>query len=526
MWSKVTKYHDYDTARKAWGSVRAIPHAHYTVTNVQYEGIQYLVIISDEKPTTEVLTQIAEVVKGGTSASLPVKILRSLMERRLQRATEAIATEGERVSFENHTPTVINTEIDTESWLDGLDSVLDDMIDSAYLVMRRGLLEDYKPFINAYKRLKEIEVEMAVMSSEPEEYIQKLKAYHDMKTLLDKAPHYMFTESARAMNETVQDDKLLLEYAQGYTYWIEHDIAQELPTGTKVKAFYIIDTTAFNLPSVPATSLIACIDDMLDSYMALEYYHTDNTWSLPRSCNYDTCSYATIEELIEHDMLHLVQEEDRLFPARDSATDKMLVMCRRCRMELDYTIAFLRTALKQIHMDYATSSTPTDFAVQHMTYTEKRLTERRHGKGKPKEKTFTVDVPYTYVSYDLGTSAQPRPQTAADSMPRAAMINWHNLHSKDEIIYERRSIADTVRRYTLPYFKTLIERVQQHCSPGHTYIENEEEYTLLTQADGTPVVIGRVRFPTGKYIPMLRPEYRKKNVIKRLTAASFEEGTN
>jgi hypothetical protein len=355
---------------------------------------------------------------------------------------------------------------------------------------------------------------------------------------------YMFTDSARAMHKAVTNDATYWITPVRDT-WIEQDIPQDLLPGVpaKMKALSVKSMyPASRYEPLPEplrghlqestrpfrdTWSISVLDEHAYFQLTLMYDALDNKYHIAfdHACPYGKCETLTFSEVMERYGIVKLLELDppryyrEIHGSSDSPSDDSFPLVLPCDQCLDNSVTvtrWLHTAMRQIHYEYALSATPSPFPVKDINYTDKQVVPRHHGKGKPKEKQVIVSVPYTYVTYDV--SVTPLTSTTRD-MPEAhtMRLNWLALHGKEDLIYEKRPQADIKRHYRLPRYQPLINRVKQ----GEIKSTEGEEYQLIQEGDSS-VVIGTVRYPNGRYVPMLKPEAKKQIVYKRVVASQYK----
>ncbi|GHO72110.1 hypothetical protein KSC_110020 [Ktedonobacter sp. SOSP1-52] len=117
-------------------------------------------------------------------------------------------------------------------------------------------------------------------------------------------------------------------------------------------------------------------------------------------------------------------------------------------------------------------------------------------QGKPKEKWVTHSRTYTTVTYDLSEAAsRPAAAEVPESTNTAKRQNWLAQAQPEDLLYEQRIIDTFTRSY--PTRKDGTRR--------------EGEVT--------------VKHPDPKWVPLLRPALRKRQVIKKAVASAYEENT-
>ncbi len=178
-----------------------------------------------------------------------------------------------------------------------------------------------------------------------------------------------------------------------------------------------------------------------------------------------------------------------------------------------------------IKRDFATSADPQPFATDKQVIKKKQLVPRLHGKGKPKEKTVEQHRKITLISYDVSLTEENRvSDTDTTSNGEEKRQNWLSLHGKDHRIYEHREIEPYVRYYRRPHYDHLVSECLKLAYTGGEVKIGSEVYQVEIATDGEVAVKQIVETPQGKYIPMLRPEYRKP-IMKKITAKRYKSST-
>ncbi|GHO56422.1 hypothetical protein [Ktedonobacter robiniae] len=157
---------------------------------------------------------------------------------------------------------------------------------------------------------------------------------------------------------------------------------------------------------------------------------------------------------------------------------------------------WLAIASGMLHKRYARTPQTPSFPDRVVSYQTKASVPRKRGKGKPKEKWVTHSRTYTTVSYGLSETA-PRPAAAEAPEPTSTnkRKNWLVQAQPEDLLYEQRIIDTFTRSY--PTRKDGTRR--------------EGEVT--------------VKHPDPKWVPLLRPALRKRQVIKKAVARAYEENT-
>lgn len=395
------------------------------------------------------------------------------------------------------------------------------------------------PFIKGYQSLSEARqqqhVQTALQANYPGAYVaEAIDSGVGVDTItntiqrinrakLKAADKYLFTPSAMAVHNAVfrrgQHDWI----DQTRHVWIEVQEPFKTPYGDNVKAVYLY--RSFPLEEIvyitPPKQYPTLYRGMIHTYAGQERQWSlgvidmrcndlyDFTFDLDASrwvylashqCPYGECSYP-----IPADM--------------EAGTLGVCTPCPRCQAACDYWASWLYAALCIIRRDYATSPTPDEspfpLAQQHYTETE----YKRVGKGKNTRKIkqdVTHAIDYKLVTFDISTRPAPRQKSEHETPAGEKRDNWLTLHGREDLIYKRVVFEGIERRYT--QHKHLLDKC---VAAGGSFKELdgdiEREYRLETQSDGTVVVVSKlVTFP--KYVPMLNPEKRKTQVIKKVVA--------
>ncbi|EFH84843.1 hypothetical protein [Ktedonobacter racemifer] len=155
---------------------------------------------------------------------------------------------------------------------------------------------------------------------------------------------------------------------------------------------------------------------------------------------------------------------------------------------------WLAIAAGMLHKRYARSPQAPAFPDRVVSYQTKASVPRKRGKGKPKEKWVTHSRTYTTVSYDLSeTALRPTMSEAPEPTSTNKRKNWLAQAQPEDLLYEQRIIDTFTRSY--PTRKDGTRR--------------EGEVT--------------VKHPDPKWVPLLRPALRKRQVIKKAVASAYEE---
>lgn len=155
---------------------------------------------------------------------------------------------------------------------------------------------------------------------------------------------------------------------------------------------------------------------------------------------------------------------------------------------------WLAIATGMLHKRYARAPQAPDFPQYIATYQTKERVPRKRGKGKPKDKWVTHSRTYIKVTYDLTeTSPMRRANDGVDDEHRPKRQNWLAQAQPGDLLYEQRIIDTFTRSY--PTRKDGTRR--------------EGEVT--------------VNYSEPKWVPLLRPALRKRQIIRKAVASAYEE---
>ncbi|GHO77231.1 hypothetical protein KSD_50020 [Ktedonobacter sp. SOSP1-85] len=154
---------------------------------------------------------------------------------------------------------------------------------------------------------------------------------------------------------------------------------------------------------------------------------------------------------------------------------------------------WLAIAAGMLHKRYARTPQVPEFPAHIASYQTKELVPRKRGKGKPKDKWVTHSRTYIKITYDLSEKppmVRTNDVTENTNLPKRQ--NWLAQAQPEDLIYEQRIIDTFTRSY--PTRKDGTRR--------------EGEVT--------------VKHLEPKWVPLLRPERRKQQVIKKAVASAYE----
>lgn len=535
MWYKAARYTEGSIARDTFDTLKRIVLArpvNITPLSLIYEAYWYALVIAEEAPDTETIRLLeAALRKDGRLTELPESVITSLLHRRRERMRYAQPTRS-GLTYENHEPTPVAYSLSSNEPLptkeenrNHLQAIVADLLHMGY---------PYKEVYRSYFKYR-LQQDRNHLGIVPESAEGLISAH--MYTL-STAKNYMLTESARSMHAYVSTNNPQWIEPQK-SVWIEHDlpqIAKDVP-GEKVRAVYAftlsdektIQALPVNYPTKFLLSLalmryqhmwfINVINDITEVIVSY-IYEPDRGYMInfDHTCPYDMCERLRAKEALQRFSLErLAAMRIPSYASMEEMSDTSVVIpCKHCLLSIEYWSRWLHTTMRMINGDYATSPEPVSFPIKDHTYTEKTRVPRKHGKGAPKEKTLTYTIPYTYITYDVSVQhdLQEEHTTEENAHTRS---NWFTIYPKEARIYERRQIPDIHREYKGHRYRSLIQRVLQ----GDTVSQEGEHYQLVPHPDGSYSVIGTVKYPNGKYIPLLRPDIKGEKIVK-LTATAYE----
>jgi hypothetical protein len=538
MWQNASIFKSQAEARAVWEHLQQeliTETTDLTIVTILYGTQWHVVAVAPQPPGRHVQAIVQRHLDKGTHVTLPDHMVTSLLHRRAKKFKNAIPAQTTKgLLYEGHSHEATGYIARGGATYEDLLRVLPRMVPA---ILAQGI-----PFIEAYRahyavRL-EYDIRLNFIGAAYLEYLPYIELLKQVSlTSVMHADRYMFTESARTMHTTVSDNDMTWNIR--HDLWIEHDIPQEhLITGMSIKAIYVrslypketidrlplhsaikeaLHTTLSHFTDMWSITVINPVTQVIASYT---YDQRTTRWTLDAEtvCPYDKCEKTTVQELTQrYSQETLMRIVPRYVTIAGMQDTPIILPCEQCQTNMETIAAWLHTANRQIHLDYAISSDPEPFPIKTMSYVERQHVPRHHGKGKPKQKTVQVDVPYTYVTYDVSVHTHTKGghalSTRADTEHRG---NWLTTHGSEDIIYIKRDIAPVKRHYRGTRYRSLINRVVQGLQKN-----GDERYELVQEEDGSYTVIGTVTYPQGRYVPMLRPDVRKQHVIKKVTASRF-----
>jgi hypothetical protein len=520
MWYLAANYESSATAKSIWQSIYtniSDLNINLTPVNILLSGRPTVVCIADDAPGLSIQNLLRGIMntRGGSFVTLDQSVTQSLLARRHERMSHARGKQDKPgFSYEGHTLTPVSYNSSEPMEIEELRRHMNAIQDT---VNGMGL-----PFIEVYKLYLKYRLD-ATDKWRNDRFIEAFDSLTFAR--IDASAKYLFTDSGRAMHDAVSTGDYSLNNPVPHL-WLEHDNPQPVPgqPGRFVKAFFLYamyDETLIRL--IPVSDLlkdrvrdtlkgkytgaygILVLDDLTQSIINMLYDPHSKDFSVaPQDhiCPYGKCQERTVTA----NSGYLIGEEATIIDP-----------CEGCIADMHMWLAWIHTACDQIQLKYAVRPEKTPFPMVEQTYQEKKKVPRHHGKGPDKEKVFTHSVPYTLVTYDVSIAAD-REKHAPAVAPAAPGENWLTLHGKEDIIYQRHTIAEYKRTLQGSHYQNLI----QQCLQGGTVRRDGVEYTVEFQGD-RPAVIATTK-EHGKYVPMLRSDVRKKQIVKKVVATGYQEG--
>jgi hypothetical protein len=309
-------------------------------------------------------------------------------------------------------------------------------------------------------------------------------------THLHIANKYRFTPSALAMLRVVADlsNKEWVEPGSS-NIWIEFETPINTPYGDNIKALYLTYENLIHQITGKATR-----DDYRIPHGVSGTYTYWHLLIISTRCEWIfRYAYRLPEQLWAYNDTHICPY-NCVHPQPGYLIDHNVVdtiNTPKCIEARNYWLSCLRTALKMIAGEYATSPNPEQFQIEPLSYVSEEMVTVGKGKNKRRvNKTVTRHVDYRVVSYDISTTKPLLPEhEQAIEHSGEKRLNWLVTADRASIIWEKRKIPAYQRRYP-------------------------------TRKNGTRQSgLVQIKEPFYKWVPMLTPGYK---TIKRLTATKYE----
>ena len=504
-WHIAALFGNGTVSKSAWKDVQeGVLRVNSTATsaNLMYRSAFCVVVYGPGQEPSPDLVKMVETIftrYDGQFIVLSASTMQDLMERRARRMANVQPGQA-GLTYESHKVIPVLSE-------DALTREENEphMRSTVNMLTSQGLpfIEIYKVFlhVNFQTRINVIKVEMA------ETYLAGLSDQ------IDRTQKYIFTQSARAMQKAVHEPLQEWTFATDFDdwvmgMWIEQDEAQPFSTlDMHLKAVWIQPR---HDPDYKLIYQVIVIDDLTRHQFSFIYHIDEKRYeaAVDYECRWGECQNVKV-------------------PLQGGNLSYYREPCEHCQEEMEAWIHWLHTTGRMLRKDFATSPDPQEWEERQITWHERKMVPRHHGKGAPKEKKVEIHATYSVVAYEV--SERPPTTHLEEIAQHEKAQNWHIMHSKEDIIYERREVPASTREYRKDYWHTLKTEVVQ--AGGNlvkkVVIEGEGKepreiiYTLEGHGEES-YVIGTVAAYT-KYFPMLRPELRKQQVVKKVTAKKYDE---
>lgn len=488
-WYYAVDYQTDEASKQAYLSVHErAKRNNIFVSTRRFDWLNLLHIVlvhADYVPDERQQALLKDALKDGTPLELPDDLLEQVGQRRAQQGIAGALAGQQMVEHRGVSVSVGEIEF-PESTLDG------------HLLRMRA---NYPYFVDFYTSLLNFNYAFRLRAPNGREIIQPFQQQ------LQTADMYQFTPTGRAMHRAVfENDAEWVPWQ--LPLWIEQDEPVELAPDMPIKAVFVSRVKQEHVLS-PVRDRewwnITAIDPLGKHAIAMLYDSRDKTYdpTVDYKCPWDEC------QDFQGDV------GNGIAIARTP--------CTRCFERANAIAMWLHTTVRMIRRDFATSADPQPFATDEQVTKTKQLVPRQHGKGKPKERTVEQHRKITLIAYDVSIAEESRASdTGATPIGEEKRLNWLSLHGADHRIYEHRDIEPYVRYYRRPHYDHLITECLKLAHAGGEVKIGEEVYQVEIATDGEVAVKQIVETPQGKYIPMLRPEF-KKPVMKKITAKRYKQ---
>lgn len=487
-WYYAVDYPTTEASKDAYRRVheRATQNKIYVSTRrMDWMNLLHIVLVhGDTTPSEQQQALLKDALKDGQPLNLPDALLEEVGQRRAQQGIGA-ALAGQQM-VERHGVNVSVGQIEFP------ETVID-----AHLSKVR---QQYPYFIDYYTSLLDFNYSLRLKAPNGREIVQPFQQQ------LQTSDMYQFTPTGRAMHKAVYEgDAEWVPWK--LPLWIEQDEPVELAAGMPVKAVFVAQVKQEHvLPSVRERPWwnITAIDPLGKHALAMLYDGQDRTYdpTVDYKCPWGQCQDY---------------QGDVGYGVAIARTP-----CAKCFERANAIAMWLHTTVRMIRRDFATSADPKPFATDEQITKKKELVPRKHGNGKPKEKIVEQKRKITLIAYDVSISEEIRTSDASTAPSgEERRQNWLSLHGADHRIYEHRDIEPYVRYYRRPHYDHLVSECLKLAHAGGEVKIAGDTYQVEISTDGEVAVKQIVETPQGKYIPMLRPEF-KKPVMKRITAKRYK----
>ncbi|GHO48480.1 hypothetical protein [Ktedonospora formicarum] len=453
-----------------------------SVVTFMTEGNQYAVIYSlTEIPSSTDQQRIEQVFLPYTPfVTLPEAILDALLRERMSKDYEVMQSARRQQMLTTHTPHLISYEIPEDEASDPVQE------SSSLLASVRTLLAEGVPFIDVYAMTLSTE-HFHPGTLFPRRSSQPLAAI--AKRLLEYTQLWRVSASAHAMHQALLRYDQDVCTAQGWEtpealfphygalvsdlfqqeprLWIEYEEPLQTLVGT-VKAVL-----------VHPGYLEREINDVLNPSQDLE------TWIQ---------MHALLGRAHQRCQMKVIGEDTTILLTLGYDSE---LNCWVLPQDLDLITAqewmqWLAMMHGMMQKRYARSPQEPDFPVQQVTYQTKERVPRKHGCGKPKEKWVSHTRTYTHLRYEVSLQQDVPSSPETIEQAHGKRGNWLAEARPEDLLYERRTID--------PYVRAYPRRKDGTRQEGKVSVHYHEP----------------------KWVVLLRPEKRKRRVIKQAVAHTYQ----
>ncbi|GHO65532.1 hypothetical protein KSC_044240 [Ktedonobacter sp. SOSP1-52] len=356
----------------------------------------------------------------------------------------------------------------------------------AWVATIEALLAEGKPFVEVFKMIfNEERLTAGSPLVQPDPFQASI-----FRQMLDHAQLWLWTASARQMHQDLVQALEAFCIRQGWTtpeeqlahsnslvtdlfqteqrLWIEFDEPQPDPFG-RVRAVFVY-------PRYPEQELNRLIDPREDLI----------AWLQAHQILGQEAARWNIDVIGENAAVLLRLSYDTQYGCWVLPEDQYM-------SQVFTWTRWLAIATGMLYKRYARSPQAPAFPAHIASYQAKELVPRVRGKGKPKDKWVTHSRTYIKITYDLSDKPSViRANEMADNERPPKRQNWLAQAQPEDLLYEQRIIDTFTRSYPTRKDGTRRE--------GEVTVKHSEP----------------------KWVPLLRPERRKHQVIKKAVAKVYE----
>lgn len=541
MWYVASRYRDKEHSETPYKNLETMlrndKREHFSVFRLMINQVWHIVLIG-RKPKEPLLSQCMIELNKGVITQIPTDVYQALEARRLEKEDDARPLPGTRPGeskwTENHYPDRIGPYGQSlplrESDLEAAKPVKGHITSapSAFPGLTPGTPVTIRtiPFLRAYLDLNQITGEdilqyrsdLAGTSEDLAMSVARMiNRINEERTRL--ADRYFFTPSAMALHAAVNHEK---------TQWIQPsnhliiEIQKPFSTdyGEDVKGIIL----HYDFPYVEIKRLVSQKKEpTLYNMLRSTYTGYETHWSLEiinmRARTIFDATYDIASEKWIYLGAHVCPYNKCVFPGDPKNPLEACVPCNECKKATAYWAQWLCTAQRIVRRDYATDpeSIPTDYPIHTQTYEQPTTKIVGHGKNARRIKeVVTRKIDFKLVKFDVSVREALREKVETNNEEKRG--NWLTLHGMEARIYKKVHFSGVFRRYAGEHWRHIIER----CINEGSFIEGGREYRLEIMADGHHAVISSI-VDFDKWVPMLAPELRKTQIIKKVVASKFEK---